>query len=114
MEKVQGKELSHYWDTLPGKQKYIIVQQIVEWERKFASTGFDAYGSLYYRDDLLPDELGNPESHLYTNIEGMQRSSRFAVGPITSRKYFDDGRSDVDVNRGPCMFVLIRKATRIK
>ncbi|PGG95579.1 hypothetical protein AJ79_09969 [Helicocarpus griseus UAMH5409] len=100
MEKVAGKELSHVWGDFTGKQKYSVVQQIVQFEQKFPSTRFSAYGNLYYADDLLPGELARI-LHLYTNASGVQTNTKFAVGPTNSRIYFDDGRSDVAVDRGP-------------
>ncbi|KKZ65946.1 hypothetical protein EMCG_08289 [[Emmonsia] crescens] len=100
MEKIAGKELSQYWDTLSGKQKYAIVQQIAELERKFASTRFAAYGGLYYANDLSPAESART-AYLYTDANGPQTCSRFVIGPTNNRMYFDDGRSDVVVDRGP-------------
>ncbi|KAK2777918.1 Phosphotransferase enzyme [Onygenales sp. PD_12] len=105
MEKVTGKELSHVWDTLSGKQKYSIVQQIVQFEQKFASTRFAAFGSIYYADDLSPGESSR-SAHLYTDANGPLTNSKFAVGPTNNRMYFDDGRSDVAIDRGPWESVL--------
>lgn len=103
MDKVEGKELGRCWDSLAGKQKYSIVQQLVEFERKFASSHFAAYGSLYYKDDLPTNVQMRMPSHLYTDAdETLQFGGKFAIGPTNSRMYFDDGRSEVDIDRGPC------------
>lgn len=40
--------------------------------------------------------------HLFINDSGAHSDERFAVGPSNNRMYFDDGRSGVVVDRGPC------------
>ena len=102
MDKVAGTELSQHWDSLNGKQKYAIVQQLVEFERRFSTARFAAYGSLYYKDDLPSTSRASMPSYLYKDSDGVpQPSDKFAVVPTNSRMYFDDGRSDVDIDRGP-------------
>jgi hypothetical protein len=59
MEKTAGTELGQHWDSLNGKEKYAIVQQLVELERRFTSIRFAAYGSLYYKDNLPPATMAS-------------------------------------------------------
>ena len=100
MENVPGIELSGLWEDLTGRQKYEIVEQIVGYEKSFASTRFTMFGSLYYALDL-PNIAGNEV--LCVNEDGMDmRCSQFAVGPTNYRMFFDDGRGTLDVDRGPC------------
>lgn len=102
MEKVQGTELSHVWDSITGRQKYTIVQQLVDFERRFSSTRFTKFGSLYYSKDF--PEFSSPAQPLYIDQDGVDQScDRFVVGPSNSRMFFDDGRGQVDIDRGPCM-----------
>lgn len=108
MEKIEGAELSQVWDSLNGKQKYAIVQQLVEFERKFTTARFTAYGSLYYKNDIPSTVASNIPLHLHRGQEDAPQSSdKFVVGPSNSRMYFDDGRSEVDVDRGPCKCYLL-------
>jgi hypothetical protein len=101
LEKVQGKELSHVWDDLSGRQKYEIVKQIVDFESRFAFFILTKFGSLYYCDNL--PELSSPVRPLYRDQHGVNHEcSRFVVGPTNSRMFFDDGRGEVEINRGPC------------
>lgn len=101
MEKAQGKELSHVWDDLSGRQKYEIVKQLVGFEGRFASSRFTNFGSLYYSDNL--PELSSPVRPLYRDqYRVSQDCPRFVVGPTNSRMFFDDGRGEVDIDRGPC------------
>jgi hypothetical protein len=103
MEKQTGVVLTDVWDTLKGKQKLRILDQVIEMERRLAGTKFSKFGSLYYKDDL-PD-ISNTTSHLYVDSTGKEvRSERFAIGPTNHRSLFDFGRGALDIDRGPCKF----------
>ncbi|OJJ51118.1 hypothetical protein ASPZODRAFT_148466 [Penicilliopsis zonata CBS 506.65] len=84
MEKQAGVVLTDVWDTIKGKQKVQILDQVVDIERRLAATKFSKFGSLYYKDDL-------PKI----------RSKRFGIGPTNHRSFFDFGRGDLDIERGP-------------
>ncbi|KAI9672324.1 MAG: hypothetical protein M1817_003346 [Caeruleum heppii] len=99
MEKIPGVELENVWEELTGRQRFEVVQQVVGFEASFASTRFSSFGSLYYAHDI---SKASQREDLYVNEEGTEvPHSRFAVGPTTSRMFFDDGRAAVDVDRGP-------------
>ncbi|KAL8970844.1 MAG: hypothetical protein Q9197_003595 [Variospora fuerteventurae] len=99
MEKLRGVELETLWDDMPGRQKYEIVKQLVGIEQKFASTRFMSFGSLYYTQDV--HEASHREKLCVTG-EGLTiESSQFAIGPSSSRMFFDDGRAMADVDMGP-------------
>ena len=101
MEKMPGVELESVWPNLTLRQKFEVVQQVVDFEASFASTRFSSYGSLYFTKDL-PEPLRSaplPVDEAGTTV----KHSRFAIGPTVSRMFFDDGRAAVDVDRGPCM-----------
>lgn len=97
MEKSSGVELGKLWETIPGKQKVEIVKQVLTCQKKLTSSHFPQHGSLYYANDLQHVD----SSHIIDD-DGAA-SSRFAVGPTTSRSFFDHGRDRVDVHLGPCM-----------
>ncbi|KAM5435848.1 hypothetical protein MferCBS31731_006106 [Microsporum ferrugineum] len=83
MEKVPGAQLSRFWDEMEVMQKSKVVANIVQFEKSLAQNPFCEYGSLYYSD-------------------GDTTSKRdFIVGPTNNRKYFDDGRSSLVLDRGP-------------
>ncbi len=99
MEKVEGVELGPKWESLKWAEQSALVQSLVKYEHAFASCSFSKYGSLYYREDIPEHVSKGPcvEGNL-----GDQNVDRFAVGPTTDRKFYEWGRSRVDVNRGPC------------
>lgn len=100
MEKMPGIELEKVWEHITGRQKYEIVKQVVDFEKSFASTTFQLFGSLYYAQDV-PKVASN--EMLCVNEDGTEmQCSKFAIGPSNNRMFFDEGRGAIDVDRGPC------------
>lgn len=100
MEEARGVPLSHKWLTLDGDDKLNLIEKIVEIESILVSTSFRESGSLYYTKDL---EHPARKDVLYTNTAGSPTvNTQFSIGPTTDRKFFDEGRADVDFDRGPC------------
>jgi hypothetical protein len=98
MEKAPGIQLSEVWESMHSREKYVIIKQLAGFERLFASSKFPAYGSLYYSYDLPSP---TPAIVLpIMDVKGCQKS--FSIGPTNNRKYFDDGRGVLDLDRGPC------------
>lgn len=101
MEKQLGVVLTDVWDTIKGKQKVQILDQVVDIERRLAATKFSQFGSLYYKDDL--PEHSDCTSSLYLDSTGNEvRSDTFGIGPTNHRSFFDFGRGQLDIERGPC------------
>ncbi|KAG8527832.1 uncharacterized protein KY384_006748 [Bacidia gigantensis] len=100
MEKAPGIELENVWEGMSGQQRWEVLKQVVAFEKKFASTRFKAYGSLYYPQDIPNVTDARLE---YTNEDGETQNSEFAVGPSNSRSFFDHGRGEILLDRGPCM-----------
>ncbi|KAE8153166.1 phosphotransferase enzyme family protein [Aspergillus avenaceus] len=100
MEKQTGVILTDVWDSLRGKQKVQLLDQIVDIERRLAAIQFSKYGSLYYTADH-PDE-SDSSSHLYLDSNGNEvRSKTFSIGPTNHPSFFDFGRGELDIDRGP-------------
>lgn len=97
MQKAPGIQLSEVWDTLHSRQRFKIVQQLVKFQSSFVAE-FPAYGSLYYSGDL-PATASAVE---LTATTWKNRPHTFCVGPTNNRKYFDDGRGRLHLDRGPC------------
>lgn len=78
-----------------------VVKQIVRYQKKWTSTSFKQFGSLYFAHDLGKQNSQDP---LYFDEHGMaMKNQRFAVGLSTGREYYDAGRASVLNDRGPCM-----------
>ena len=104
MEKQAGVVLTDAWDTIKGKQKVQILDQFLEMERCLATTKFSKFGSLYYRNDLPNNS--DSTTPLYIDSTGNEtRSKTFGTGPTNHRSFFDFGRGELDIERGPCKFI---------
>ncbi|BCR96680.1 phosphotransferase family protein [Aspergillus luchuensis] len=100
MEKQAGVVLTDVWDSLKGRQKAQVLDQIVDIQRRLAGARIARFGSLYYVIDI-PDNAG-PDSSLYFDLAGNElRSKRFCIGPTNHRSFFDFGRGELDIDRGP-------------
>ncbi|KAJ5932236.1 kinase-like domain-containing protein [Penicillium verrucosum] len=88
MEKARGIELGRVWDDLKPSDKLAIVKQVAHITCNLAQFRFPHYGALYRRDDI---EL----------FESKAIDNEFVVGPTVNRAWFDNGRGEVDVYRGP-------------
>ena len=94
MEFVQGSKLSEVLPSLGDQEIISVVRQLTELESRIMSLPFPAGGSLYFTKDLekVAPGLGVP-----------LEDKRFCVGPDTKLALWYGRRTELDVNRGPCM-----------
>lgn len=101
MEKLPGIQLSILWADMGIEDRLTIAKAIARYQKAWMSVSFNQFGSLYYPEDLD----GSTQSLSYTNHHDITVTDpRFAVGPSTARGFSDDGRSNVEFDRGPCKF----------
>ncbi|KAL8679492.1 MAG: hypothetical protein Q9186_004215 [Xanthomendoza sp. 1 TL-2023] len=89
MEKASGVPLRTVWVRLNQKQRLQVVKAIVRQEKKLMDCTFDAIGSIYYRDQDGTDAA-----------TGTMGKGRFSIGPTTEQCFLEDGRSDIQCDRG--------------
>jgi hypothetical protein len=94
MDFVRGTKLGDVWFDLEDSEIISVVRQLVQLESKMMSISFPAGGSLYYAKDL-EKVAGGPGVPL--------KDERFCVGPDVSLTLWYGRRSQLDVDRGPCM-----------
>lgn len=94
MEFMRGTKLSDVWLELKDSDIVSVLRQIAELESRMMSIPFPAGGSLYYTNDLekVPGKTSIPLSN-----------ERFCVGPDARLHMWYGRRSQLDVDRGPCM-----------
>ncbi|OGM49762.1 hypothetical protein ABOM_001798 [Aspergillus bombycis] len=98
MENVRGVQLGTLWDQLDVEIKMKVLKKVTSYQETWARTCFSQYGSLYYKQDLA----SSAPCVKYTDHNGgTVVDNRFAIGPSVSRQNNDDGRIDMDVDRGP-------------
>ncbi|PGH15602.1 hypothetical protein AJ80_05466 [Polytolypa hystricis UAMH7299] len=97
MEKLPGIQLDEIWNKLDVAARLKIVKKIAMCQADWTMTSFSQFSSLYYKQDIL-----SAKSLVYTDKDGNQiTDSRFAIGLSTSRQNTDDGRKEIEFERGP-------------
>lgn len=97
MEKVQGESLGSRWMSLSTAELAEVVRQIVDVESRLFSTRFSKHGSLYYTEDLEEKFREEPN-----DVDIL--SDRFCIGPVVNRSFWTEERSQMSLDRGPCLF----------
>ncbi|WPG97274.1 Hypothetical protein R9X50_00004800 [Acrodontium crateriforme] len=97
MEKVAGVALESVFANMKIEDRFEVTKAISSYQRTWASTSFENYGSLYYTRDL---PQGEPLRFTDQNRVRKEDAS-FSVGPSTARDWNDQGRSSVSFDRGP-------------
>ncbi|OJJ50188.1 hypothetical protein ASPZODRAFT_157128 [Penicilliopsis zonata CBS 506.65] len=86
------------WDKLEVNVKFKVLRNIAFYQEAWLHTTFSHYGSLYYKNDV---GLSTPSVE-YTDKAGVTIvDDRFTIGPSVSRQNTDDGRLEMDFDRGP-------------
>jgi hypothetical protein len=99
-EKAPGKPLGRLWqdwDEWPMKDRFTTIEQIVEIERKLASTKFVKSGCIYFREDIPNSDALVTNPPLCSSI-----LERFTLGPLVERGLWCGEKVGMDINRGPC------------
>ncbi|KAF2813723.1 uncharacterized protein BDZ99DRAFT_409728 [Mytilinidion resinicola] len=95
MEKIEGVALSEIWPDLGLKQRAQIIKQVVHLEKRLFSLQLPASGSIYFPDDLTPDERSKAA------MLPVQGEKKFCVGPTAHYSWWHGQRSSMAFNRGP-------------
>ncbi|KZF25507.1 kinase-like protein [Xylona heveae TC161] len=101
MEEAKGSQLHNVWKNLQLRAKRDIIRRIVDIERKLLSVSFNKIGSLYFNDSEIPG--CEPAA---TTTGGSREvnnciTSRFCIGPIVRREFWEKERSDMHQYHGP-------------
>ena len=102
MEKIKGVPLSQVWDTMKLTQKLQLLVDLTGLQKRWLSVRFSHYGSLYYTGDVQP-----PIGNHYVKDGKVVKDSKFSMGPATGRDWIDAGRSNLEIDRGPCTLGLM-------
>ncbi|GAD96652.1 phosphotransferase family protein [Paecilomyces variotii No. 5] len=86
----------------PVKKEYILMGKAPGVQLKEIWNRLDMEGRLHVIKKIADQDLVSAPSLVYTNKEGKGVvNERFAVGPSTSRQNTDDGRMEIEFDRGP-------------
>ncbi|OBT86550.1 hypothetical protein VE02_04354 [Pseudogymnoascus sp. 03VT05] len=87
------------WSSKSDNARVRLVTSYVKVERKLFSLPIDAYGSLYYKENLplhLQADIYAPET---PDVSG--DAKRFCVGPIVDYMFWRGRRAGLELDRGP-------------
>ena len=101
MEFVRGTKLTDVWMQLKEAELASVLRQLVELESLVMSIPFPAGGSLYYADDL--EKIAGKKTGIPMSLNG----ERFCIGPDVRLHMWYGRRSQLDVDRGPCMSLYL-------
>lgn len=79
--------------------RYGIIEQIVEIERKLASTKFTKSGCIYFREDIPDGDALVTTPPLCSSV-----LERFVLGPLVESGQWRGERAGMNMDRGPCEF----------
>ncbi|EGC45217.1 phosphotransferase enzyme family protein [Histoplasma capsulatum var. duboisii H88] len=97
MENLPGVQLNKIWNELDIEVRLKVVKQIAKYQADWTTTSFSQFGSVYYKQDLP-----SAETLVYRSKDDKQIiDNRFTIGPSTSRQNTDDGRNEIEFDRGP-------------
>ncbi|KAF9523130.1 hypothetical protein CPB83DRAFT_871741 [Crepidotus variabilis] len=97
MEKAEGVELNSVWAGLTERLRRELITELVKLEKKFTKTGIEGgYGGLYYRRDAEKEKLQLRN----ISVDG-QKLEKFVLGPATQTSFWRDGKTEMDIERGP-------------
>lgn len=98
------------WHDVSREDRLEVVRTLVGYEKAFVSANFPMYGSLYYAKDLPTPS----QSQRLDSINSTDKGEDFAIGPTTTRAFFDQGRDLVEANQGPCKFHYLYRHVPLK
>ena len=104
MEKMQGENLASRWFSLSTKELAEVIEQIVDIESRLFSAPFSKHGNLYYKEDL-EEELRENKRNEQNGVDLL--SDQFGIGPIATRSFWTEERSQMTLDRGPCLFPCV-------
>lgn len=101
MELARGKNLGDIWVDLSEKAIITVVTKLVELESRLFDLEFLASGSLYYTKDLQAGARA-----IKLPIASSTSDSNFCIGPDTRLALWHGKRADIQIDRGPCTYLL--------
>ncbi|KAB8225702.1 kinase-like domain-containing protein [Aspergillus novoparasiticus] len=101
MEEAPGVKLEDVWSDLDLEEKVVIMDDLVALEKRLLSISLNRYGSLYYADENIPgavaaEAIGDIPTEVKRTV-----LSRFAIGPVAERGFWNKERAKMSLDRGP-------------
>ncbi|CZT13665.1 uncharacterized protein RCO7_08415 [Rhynchosporium graminicola] len=98
-ERVEGQPLSSLWQDwkkLSSEDRFSIIRQVVQMERKLTDASFKQCGCIYFKEDFPHG------SHItMAGRESASTLERFRMGPLVTEDQWQGQKTSMDLNRGP-------------
>ncbi|EGE02445.1 phosphotransferase enzyme family protein [Trichophyton equinum CBS 127.97] len=102
MDRVKGVQLSEVWDDMSERQRFNLVKNVVEIEKRLVDIPLSGYGGLYHREILVDNDSSFFEAISPGQMPGKEDDiSKFVIGPTPERAFYT-GEGEEPLNgRGP-------------
>ncbi|KAH6723476.1 kinase-like domain-containing protein [Leptodontidium sp. MPI-SDFR-AT-0119] len=100
-ERASGQPLGALWqdwNKLPLVNRFGIIRQLVNMERKLAETTFQHCGSIYFKEDF---PQGDDMKLSGTCTISPSTLGRYALGPMVGIDFWQGPKASMDLDRGP-------------
>lgn len=120
MEKMKGIPLNNRWNIAGGswncteKDLEKVVSEFVLAQQIMTNAIFPGMGSMYFANDVphgsrIPLQLEYREEAEEAEKERQEQNKdeppvEYVLGPSVERRFWRDGRAELDIYRGPCTF----------
>jgi hypothetical protein len=94
MEKAPGIEVSQVWPQLSEEQRLALIAEIVRIQKEALEHRLPCYGSIFFFQDIGPEMVSVIDE-------------TFAIRPTMDRSFWSNEREDMDIDRGPCEYMLL-------
>lgn len=104
-ERASGQPLGALWqdwNKLPLVNRFGIIRQLVNMERKLAETTFQLCGSIYFKEDF---PQGDDMKLSGTCTISPSTLGRYALGPMVGIDFWQGPKASMDLDRGPCEYL---------
>jgi len=98
-----GVALGSLWTSMAYGARTDILAELVDIESRLTSASFKKSGSIYFKEDLKREGVAVEDlSVTFDNARDSMVLNQFTIGPSTQRRLWDEGRAEMDLDRGPC------------
>ncbi len=109
MEEAPGVAFTERWSNFQTANEVTpALNGLLHVESKFGSLRFSRIGSIYFKEDVSPDQHDVPLLTGVVDDETLRLSEKYRIGPLMNYQWWRGGRAHMPLDRGPCTTHLSR------
>ncbi|KAG0707244.1 kinase-like domain-containing protein, partial [Suillus ampliporus] len=102
MEVVPGVPLGIRWHQLAGREQVLpLMRAMLDFESRMESVRFSQYGSLYFKEDVVPELQTRPLFAGEVDDSLKCFAEKYRIGPLVDRHWWRGTRSQIALDWGP-------------